>query len=161
MNKNIKKGIFTLSIIIFIIITIILILIAVSKKENDISMHQEQKEPYNYKAFELNGNEDSNMECKNGMYYKKIYTYEDYKKYKELWNDIIDVNENSFSDNFMIIGIADSVSIYGFKLGKLYYTDNILYIGLQKDKESESQGGISILLSKELDRENLEIYKSI
>lgn len=61
----------------------------------------------------------------------------------------------------MIIGITDSVSIYGFKLGKLYYTDNILYIELQKDKESESQGGISILLSKELDRENLEIYKSI
>lgn len=73
INKNIKKGIFTLSIIIFIIITIILILIAVSKKENNISMyqHQKQKEAYNYKAFELNGNEDSNMECKNGMYYKK------------------------------------------------------------------------------------------
>lgn len=161
MNKNIKKEIFTLSIIIFI--TIIFILIAVSKKENNISryQHQERKVTYNYKTFKINLNnyDYSNMEYKNSIHYKKIYTYEDYKIYKKLWNDIIDVDENSFLNNFMIIGFTDSISMYGLTLGTVYTTDNILYIGLQKDKESND--GISILLPKELDRENLEIYKSI
>lgn len=131
MNKNPKRKRVILSIIIFITITIIFILIAVSKKENYISMyqHQEQKEAYNYKTFKisLNNYDYSNMEYKNSIHYKKIYTYEDYKIYKKLWNDIIEVDETSFLTHFMIIGFTDSMSMHGLTLSKIYNTDNIIY----------------------------------
>lgn len=164
MKRNRKKTLYTLLTISIIIV--ICILINIFKKENNDNMHINQDKQFTYKSksFSINLStlDYSNMDYINSIYYRKIYYYEDYLKYKSLYKDILDVDEGMFIDNFVIIGFSNSASINNLEAYKVYNKNNTLYIGLKKYiNDSNIKSGISILISKKFDNENLEIYKTI
>lgn len=60
---------------------------------------------YNY--FEYKVLDLGEFKEDNGFLYKKIYTYEEYLKYKSQVTDLVEVNKTDFNENFMIIVVSE------------------------------------------------------
>lgn len=110
----------------------------------------------------INFNYKDEMTYLNGIHYKEIYNYNEYQKYKNIWNDILELSEEDFKKQFMIIIMPDNSVMTNTYLGELYTDNDTLYIGLQKSKKSEKlESAISIAIDSNLKRDNIEIFKTI
>lgn len=122
-----------------------------------------------YAAVKLYNNFEYNAEIKfddfefcNGFYYKKIYSYSDYLNYKKEFNQILEVDENEFKENFMIIILTESKRLSGLSLDSYNNIDGTLQINLTENAEvnENKPTGNAILIKKDLDREKVNIEKT-
>ena len=96
-----------------------------------------------------------------GFYYKKIYLYKDYLYYKEKLPNILEVNENDFKTNFMIILLTEMIEYSNSVVDNYYVIDNTtLKINVAENNTNATVGN-SILIDKKSDRENINIEKII
>jgi len=91
-------------------------------------------------------------------WFKKISNYDEYIKYKENWQDIIDMKEEDFNQNFLIV-IVSSWRTPGLKITNLITDSNNLYVELDKTLTEEEIKKENFMVSakvlKDLDRENI------
>ena len=94
-----------------------------------------------YTDFKQNPNYDysQDMIYQNNFYYKKVMTYEEYEKCKEVWNDLVEMNEEDFNDNFVVIVAVENTSMLGLTVSDVSADDTTLYIKFKKDIK---KGGI-------------------
>lgn len=99
-----------------------------------------------YKHFKPSFNENGygpdtydftqDMEYKDKFYHKIISNYDEYMIYKNRWNDICDMDEQDFENNFMIITAIENTSMLGLDIYEIHKDENILYIDFDVSKEN-------------------------
>lgn len=101
------------------------------------------------------------MGYEHGIYYKKINNFEEYMKYKNMWSDLLDMSEEDFINNFMIITAAENYESINLEISDIYTDDKNIYIEFGKTNSNyDSNVIIGTKLSKDFDRENIKIrYK--
>lgn len=67
------------------------------------------------------------------IYYKKINDYSEYKVVKNRWEEIIDMQEEDFKNNFMIITAIENTSMQGLIVDKIEVDNDTLYISLIRE----------------------------
>lgn len=110
--------------------------------------------------FKKNQGYDYNQDmiCNNGIYYKKIYTYEEYENAKKIWDNLVEIEKEEFKDYFIIILAGENYNTTGLYISDIYVKEPKLCIELRKkDVWSEDDTVISTKLSKELNREQIDI----
>lgn len=115
-----------------------------------------------YTDFKQNPNYDysQDMIYQNNFYYKKVMTYEEYEKCKEVWNDLVEMNEEDFNDNFVVIVAVENTSMLGLTVSDVSANDTTLYIKFKKDENEDYNKTVtSIKISKNLDRDIIKIEK--
>lgn len=115
-----------------------------------------------YTDFKQNPNYDysQDMIYQNNFYYKKVMTYEEYEKCKEVWNDLVEMNEEDFNDNFVVIVAVENTSMLGLTVSDVSADDTTLYIKFKKDENEDYDKTVtSIKISKNLDRDIIKIEK--
>lgn len=115
-----------------------------------------------YTDFKENPNYDysQDMIYQNNFYYKKVMTYEEYEKCKEVWNDLVEMNEEDFNDNFVVIVAVENTSMLGLTVSDVSADDTTLYIKFKKDENEDYDKTVtSIKISKNLDRDIIKIEK--
>ena len=99
-----------------------------------------------------------------GRYYKKIYTYKEYLDAKEKFGNIVQISENEFESNFILIILLESFSDSRTYINSINSTDNTLHIELKKYLENEdtdvNNNVLSVKIDKSLDRDNIRIEKN-
>lgn len=163
-----KKTLIAILILVLLILTFTYILGTVknNKTSNKLS-NIENETPYDYTYFDpihenfYYGNE---MEFKNSIYFKMISNYEEYQKYKNFYPSIIDMKQTDFEDYFIILTITENESTKNLKLESIESDSNTIYIGLNKAMQNEEPNlnrGISIKINNNLQRDNIEVFKTI
>lgn len=115
-----------------------------------------------YTDFKENPNYDysQDMIYQNNFYYKKVMTYEEYEKCKEIWNNLVEMNEEDFNDNFVVIVAVENTSMLGLTVSDVSADDTTLYIKFKKDENKDYDETVtSIKISKNLDRDIIKIEK--
>lgn len=115
-----------------------------------------------YTDFKQNPNYDysQDMIYQNNFYYKKVMTYEEYEKCKEVWNNLVEMNEEDFNDNFVVIVAVENTSMLGLTVSDVSANDTTLYIKFKKDENEDYNKTVtSIKISKNLDRDIIKIEK--
>lgn len=115
-----------------------------------------------YTDFKENPNYDysQDMIYQNNFYYKKVMTYEEYEKCKEVWNNLVEMNEEDFNDNFVVIVAVENTSMLGLTVSDVSANDTTLYIKFKKDENEDYNKTVtSIKISKNLDRDIIKIEK--
>lgn len=115
-----------------------------------------------YTDFKENPNYDysQDMIYQNNFYYKKVMTYEEYEKCKEVWNNLVEMNEEDFNDNFVVIVAVENTSMLGLTVSDVSADDTTLYIKFKKDENEDYDKTVtSIKISKNLDRDIIKIEK--
>ena len=99
------------------------------------------------------------------IYYKKIMSYEEYVNYKRIWNNIIEMNEEDFKENFVLVTGTHSLSLVGLYISNISSDGNTMYVTLkEKDniEEEENQNlVISAKISLELNSDNVIFDKYV
>ena len=63
------------------------------------------------------------MQCSNGIYYTKIYNYADYIKAKEIYSGLLEMEQQDFENNFLLILAGEN-----YDTTNLYISNTILSI---------------------------------
>lgn len=101
---------------------------------------------------------NQNMILNNGIYYKKINSYEEYENAKKVWDNLVDMKREDFNNYFMIILAGENYNTTGLYISNIYIENQKLCVELnKKDVWSENDTVISTKISKELYREQIEI----
>lgn len=111
---------------------------------------------------EINYNEFyGDFTVQSGRLYKKVYSYNDYLSLKERFGDIVEMTEEDFTENFMILIVFERYEDSGVYVNQVISDDNTLYVELKKYKDKENidinNNILSIQLNKAEDRENIKI----
>lgn len=154
-----------LILLLAIIFTILLVnkISYVSNQENVNSESNSNIELYEIKYFNPihpDYNYGDDFTFYNSIYYKIINNYQEYLTYKKYYPEIIDMLENDFNNNFMILTITENESTKNLEFQSIDSDDTTLYIGLNKSI-NDIQRGISIKIDNSLLREKIDTYKSI
>lgn len=128
--------------------------------ENKVQ-NESNNQKYRYKHFMIsfdNGFDRSrNMEYKDKIYHLVLDNYQDYMNFKNNNNDVLEMTEEDFKNNFMIITDIENVSMLGLTLQSFYNNDNELIIELNSYPEgteyNEKESAISIMIPREMKRD--------
>lgn len=111
-----------------------------------------------YKNRGYDYNQD--MICSNGIYYKKIYNYNEYLEAKKRWDNLVDMQESDFEDSFVMILAGENYSTVSLYVSNIYVENETMCIEMRKkDKWNIEDTTISVNVSKDLDRKMVEIKK--
>ena len=158
-----KKSLIVLFLIILFLLLIMVNYLHLHDKENINTDLYSNSELYKIKYFNpihsdyYYGNDFSFF---NNIYYKIIKNYEEYLTYKNYYQEIIDMSEEDFNTNFIILSITENESTKNLSFENLDTSDSTLYIGLNKNLDTP-QRGISIKIDNSLLREKTDIYQTI
>lgn len=104
------------------------------------------------------------MEEQNMILYKKIDNYQEYKEIKDKWDNILDMKEQDFEDNFMMITSIWNDEMIGLVVDNIEIDNDTLYISLIKDlnmkEEDKKKIGISYIIPKSMERENISCVRN-
>lgn len=99
------------------------------------------------------------MEEQDMILYKKIDTYQEYKKIKDKWDNILDMKEQDFEDNFMMITSIWNDEMIGLVVDNIEIDNDTLYISLIKDldmkEEDKKKIGISYIIPRDMDKDSI------
>ena len=131
---------------------------------SDIS--EESTNSYQYKHFMIsfaNGFDRSrNMEYKDKIYHLVLDNYQDYLDFKNNNNDVLEMTEEDFKNNFMVITDIENVSMLGLTLQSFYNNEDELIIELNSYPEgteyNEKESAISIMIPREMKRDIILKY---
>lgn len=99
-----------------------------------------------------------NMQYSDGIYYKRIYNYNEYLKAKNVWDNLVEMNESDFQESFALIIAGQNYETTSLYISNIYVKNNTTYVELKrKDKWSPNTTVISAKVSKNLDCENIQI----
>lgn len=131
------------------------------KKYENEEKNELNNQKYRYKHFMIsfdNGfDRVRNMEYKDKIYHLVLDNYQDYLNFKNNNNDVLEMTEEDFKNNFMIITDIENVSMLGLTLQSFYNTENELIIELNSYPEgteyNEKESAISIMIPREMKRD--------
>lgn len=131
------------------------------KKYENEEKNELNNQKYRYKHFMIsfdNGfDRVRNMEYKDKIYHLALDNYQDYLNFKNNNNDVLEMTEEDFKNNFMIITDIENVSMLGLTLQSFYNTENELIIELNSYPEgieyNEKESAISIMIPREMKRD--------
>ena len=174
-NKFNKNKILIAIISLMVIIVGVILFFTQSNQYNSTKINDETPK-YEFRTFKPSFKSTSDrdyddydftqdMTYMDKIYYKKINTYDEYEKEKAMWNDIIDMTESDFKDNFMVITAIENTSMLGLTVDKLEADNNNLYISLihylDGVEYDENQTCISYKISRELERDNIYVVRNL
>ena len=174
-NKFNKNKILIAIISLMVIIVGVILFFTQSNQYNSTKINDETPK-YEFRTFKPSFKSTSDrdyddydftqdMTYMDKIYYKKINTYDEYEKEKAMWNDIIDMAESDFKDNFMVITAIENTSMLGLTVEKLEADNNNLYISLIHYPDGveydENQTCISYKISRELERDNIYVVRNL
>lgn len=98
----------------------------------------------------------------NRFYYRVIKDYQTYLDTKDNFNNILEVSEKDFEDNFMILVIIENAPVNGLIFDNLSADDSSLTLNyVVNSSDRDAQTGTSILVSNELYRDTINIEKTV
>lgn len=99
-----------------------------------------------------------NMLYSDGIYYKRIYNYNEYLEAKKIWDNLVEMNESDFQESFVLIIAGQNYETTSLYISDIYVKNNTTHVELKrKDKWSPNTTVISAKVSRELDCENIQI----
>ncbi len=117
--------------------------------QNNTSFDYKQNTGYDISKEMLNSN---------GLYYTKIYTYEDYINEKESYSNFIELEEADFKDNFLLIITGENYRTTNLHISNIYADAQTMFIELRRNTTyDEKNTHIAAKIPKDLDREKVEI----
>lgn len=100
-----------------------------------------------------------NMKYKDKIYHMVIDNYQEYINFKNNDNDVCEMEESDFENNFMIITAIENTSMIGLTLSDIYNNEDRLIIELNKFPEGEDfeekHTAISIVIPRTMKKENI------
>ena len=98
----------------------------------------------------------------NRFYYRVIKDYQTYLDTKDNFNNILEVSEKDFEDNFMILVITENAPVNGLIFDNLSADDSSLTLNyVINSSDRDAQTGTSILVSNDLYRDTINIEKTV
>lgn len=98
----------------------------------------------------------------NRFYYRVIKDYQTYLDTKDNFNNILEVSEKDFENNFMILVITENAPVNGLIFDNLSADDSSLTLNyVINSSDRDAQTGTSILVSNELYRDTINIEKTV
>lgn len=98
----------------------------------------------------------------NRFYYRVIKDYQTYLDSKDNFNNILEVSEKDFEDNFMILVIIENAPVNGLIFDNLSADDSSLTLNyVVNSSDRDAQTGTSILVSNDLYRDTINIEKTV
>ena len=98
----------------------------------------------------------------NRFYYRVIKDYQSYLDTKNNFNNILEVSEKDFEDNFMILVITENAPVNGLIFDNLSADDSSLTLNyVVNSSDRDAQTGTSILVSNDLYRDTINIEKTV
>ena len=98
----------------------------------------------------------------NRFYYRVIKDYQTYLDTKDNFNNILEVSEKDFEDNFMILVIIENMPVNGLIFDNLSADDSSLTLNyVVNSSDRDAQTGTSILVSNDLYRDTINIEKTV
>ena len=98
----------------------------------------------------------------NRFYYRVIKDYQTYLDTKDNFNNILEVSEKDFDDNFMILVIIENMPVNGLIFDNLSADDSSLTLNyVVNSSDRDAQTGTSILVSNDLYRDTINIEKTV
>ena len=98
----------------------------------------------------------------NRFYYRVIKDYQTYLDSKDNFNNILEVSEKDFENNFMILVIIENAPVNGLIFDNLSADDSSLTLNyVVNSSDRDAQTGTSILVSNELYRDTINIEKTV
>ena len=98
----------------------------------------------------------------NRFYYRVIKDYQTYLDTKDNFNNILEVSEKDFENNFMILVIIENMPVNGLIFDNLSADDSSLTLNyVINSSDRDAQTGTSILVSNDLYRDTINIEKTV
>ena len=98
----------------------------------------------------------------NRFYYRVIKDYQTYLDTKNNFNNILEVSEKDFENNFMILVIIENMPVNGLIFDNLSADDSSLTLNyVVNSSDRDAQTGTSILVSNDLYRDTINIEKTV
>lgn len=99
-----------------------------------------------------------NMQYTDGIYYKRIYSYDEYIESTKIWHNLVEMNEKDFQESFVLIIAGQNYKTTGLYISNIYVKNDKTCVELKrKDKWSKDTTVISAKISNELNRKEIEI----
>ena len=170
-----KKIIIFLILIVLIIGSLVFLYFNNSSSKNETETTSEnmenvtslQNDENKYKSsnitYQINDNILlSDYKTINRFYYRVIKDYQTYLDTKDNFNNILEVYEKDFEDNFMILVIIENMPVNGLIFDNLSADDSSLTLNyVVNSSDRDAQTGTSILVSNELYRDTINIEKTV
>lgn len=170
-----KKIIIFLILIVLIIGSLVFLYFNNSSSKNETETTSEnmedvtslQNDENKYKSsnitYQINDNILlSDYKTINRFYYRVIKDYQTYLDTKNNFNNILEVSEKDFEDNFMILVITENVPVNGLIFDNLSADDSSLTLNyVINSSDRDAQTGTSILVSNDLYRDTINIEKTV
>lgn len=100
--------------------------------------------------------QNEEMKYTDGLYYQKIMTYDQYKECSKQWNNIIEMTENEFVDNFILAISIESASKQGVSVCEINSDENTMYVILDRDINKDINDDLIFTkINKSFNRENV------
>lgn len=100
-------------------------------------------------------NED--MQYYDGIYYKRITSYQTYLKDLKKWNELVEMTEDDFNNYFVVVVAGENYNTTGLYISDITTDEENLYIDLNKKDKWDGSTVISSKIEKDLYRENIVI----
>lgn len=170
-----KKIIIFLILIVLIIGSLVFLYFNNSSSKNETETTSEnmenvtslQNDDNKYKSsnitYQINDNILlSDYKTINRFYYRVIKDYQTYLDSKDNFNNILEVSEKDFEDNFMILVIIENAPVNGLIFDNLSADDSSLTLNyVVNSSDRDAQTGTSILVSNDLYRDTINIEKTV
>lgn len=170
-----KKIIIFLILIVLIIGSLVFLYFNNSSSKNETETTSEnmenvtslQNDENKYKSsnitYQINDNILlSDYKTINRFYYRVIKDYQTYLDTKNNFNNILEVSEKDFENNFMILVITENAPVNGLIFDNLSADDYSLTLNyVVNSSDRDAQTGTSILVSNELYRDTINIEKTV
>lgn len=158
------KNILIILIIIGIIVGCYLYFAKHKATESDLSNISESNnnQKYTFGRFELFIDYDKMEHLPNCIYYKKIYSYAEYLSFNPSTPNILEISEDDFENQFMVIIAIENESLMGLALSQVYQKDDTLCIALERKSENigftSERNAMYIMVDNSLKSSNINIF---
>ena len=136
-----------------------------SENMEDVTSLQNDENKYKSSNITYQINDNillSDYKTINRFYYRVIKDYQTYLDTKDNFNNILEVSEKDFEDNFMILVIIENVPVNGLIFDNLSADDSSLTLNyVVNSSDRDAQTGTSILVSNDLYRDTINIEKTV
>ena len=136
-----------------------------SENMEDVTSLQNDENKYKSSNITYQINDNillSDYKTINRFYYRVIKDYQTYLDTKDNFNNILEVSEKDFENNFMILVITENAPVNGLIFDNLSADDSSLTLNyVVNSSDRDAQTGTSILVSNDLYRDTINIEKTV
>lgn len=100
------------------------------------------------------------MQHYDGIYYKKIETYNNYLIDLKKWSGLVEMTEKDFENSFVVVIAGENYHTTGLYISNISADTEILHIDLNKKDTYDGSTIISTKVSKDLNRPNIIVHNN-